>query len=255
MEDLQAGVDDAARVGRERERNAPQLGGELLVRQARDEQKAVHVGQVGDRRGTDRLTQDAQRAFAEGDLLAFGLVERKCHVEPLVVLCWGVRERHLGDRDVDERKRRRRCVDGAETHQHRLAISTPATLHRQVHRRSGRMHRHIADEHVLRVTAQQRADAYIDVVEVERRREARAAEVTRPVWVGDVHRDDPRADVVGQEQDPGRAERDGTRGPDVGSAPPQPVLTHRGLLASGTCAGRDGSRPRCLRHTVAPDVA
>jgi hypothetical protein len=82
VEDLQAAACDPIA---ERERNTPQPGGELLVRQAGDEQRPACVGHVGDGRGADRLTQDADRALAELKFLPL-VGERERDVKALVVL-------------------------------------------------------------------------------------------------------------------------------------------------------------------------
>ena len=111
MEDLQAA---AGHRGAEGERNAPQLGGELLVRQPGDQQRPARVGHVGDGRGTDRLPQEAD--LDRGELDFFPLVaERQRGVQPLVVLGGGVADRHRGEghlvqRDIGDGAVERRLI-------------------------------------------------------------------------------------------------------------------------------------------------
>jgi hypothetical protein len=81
VEDLQAAASD---VVAERERDPPQPGGELLVRQPGDEQCPAHIGHVGDGRGADRLSQDADSPLSDLELLAL-VAQRERGVQPLVV--------------------------------------------------------------------------------------------------------------------------------------------------------------------------
>ena len=208
MEDLQAVAGD---VIPERERDPAQPGGELLVRQPRDQQRTrvcVDVGHVGDRRGPDRAPQDADRPPAVRDLLAL-VASGQRDVLPLIILGRGVADRRLRDRYLVERDVGNRAVGHADPHQHRLAGVTTAALHRQVHAVRYRVHRHVPDVDVAGRAAQIGTDPRIHVRQVERLRVGRRARI------GHVHREHRGRAVVGQEQDPRGSERERPRGPHV----------------------------------------
>ena len=74
---------------------------------------------------------------------------------------------------------------------------------------------------VAGLAAQERADQLVDVLQVERLGLARYARVR------DIDREHFRRGIVGQEQDPGRPERDRPGRLEIRPASPQSKLTHR----------------------------
>jgi hypothetical protein len=217
MEDLQAAAGD---VVAERERDAPQPRGELLVRQPGEEQFPPHVGHVGDGRGADRPPQDADSPLSDLELLAL-VAQRERGVQPLVVLGGGVADRHLRNGHVVQRDVGDRAVEAADPHQHSLGSIAVAALDREVHIVRHRVDRHVPDHDIAGLTAQERADPRVDVLEVERLGRARRARVR------DIDGEHLRRDIVGQEQDAGRPERDRPGRPEIRHASPQSKLTHR----------------------------
>ena len=105
-----------------------------------------------------------------------------------------------------------------------------AALDRQVDVVRQRVDRHVLDDDVGRLAAQERADARVDVLQVERLGPARRARVR------DVDGEHRRRRVVGQEQDPGRPERDRPGGPEIQPASPQPSSLIGPPLPAGTAA-------------------
>jgi hypothetical protein len=166
MEDLQIA---ARNLAAERKRDPPQLGGELLVRQPGDKQRAVHVDHVGDSRGADRLTQYPDSPLADLEFLAL-VAQRERGVQPLVGLGRSVADGHLGNGYVIQRDVGDRTVEAADPHQHRLGSGAVAALDRQVHVVRQRVDRHVLDHDVAGLAAQEGADPRVDVLEVERPR-------------------------------------------------------------------------------------
>jgi hypothetical protein len=97
------------------------------------------------------------------------------------------------------------AVEAVDPHEHGLAGVTAPALDRQIHIARRRVHRHVRDDHVAGPAAEERTDTHVHVLQVER--------LWPSLWAGvaNVDCEHRGRDVVGQEQDPGRAERDRAR--------------------------------------------
>jgi hypothetical protein len=70
---------------------------------------------------------------------------------------------HVVERDVDDR-----AVKVIDSHEHSLAGVAVTALDRQVHVVRHRVHRHVPDDDVVGLAAEERADTHVDVLQVER---------------------------------------------------------------------------------------
>ena len=153
----------------EREGDAAQRRGELLVRRARHEQHAVHVAHIRDGHGAQILAGDAQgHPGPRLDLFALGaVVGQHLDVDPLVAAVGGVLDRRARERDALEGDVRDLAVV-ADAGDHRDGVRAVAPHHGQVGLARQRAHGHVADRYVLARAAQPRREAGVEVLDRER---------------------------------------------------------------------------------------
>jgi hypothetical protein len=94
----------------------------------------------------------------------------KRDVEPLVVLCGGVGDRHLSNGHVLERDVADRAVKAVDPHEHRPGAVAVTPLDGQVHVVRPRVDRHVLDDDVVGIATKERADTRVNVLQIERLR-------------------------------------------------------------------------------------